>query len=339
MPGPSQGFALVMTRALAILCSVVGLAASAASLADSLAPVPAWCTAGGCAAVRATAWARPLGVPLPVVGVIFFATMLALSVSDAARVRRALAIVGGAGAIGLLGVQAFAIGRWCQLCLVADGAALVLAIAANGARAWPPPGRRVVGVVAVVGALAVVAPLVAPRDAAPAPAVATTLPDVVAREQVTGQVVVVDFVDFECPYCRALHARLVAAIADAGRPVRVVRKMVPLGLHAGALPAAIAWCCAERQGRGDAMADALLAAPPGQLTEEGCARLAAAIGLDLARYRADARSPGVRTQIDRDLADARAAGVRSLPTIYIGGVRFVGAAATVEELIGALRRA
>src|SRR5205814_1023402 len=125
----------------------------------------------------------------------------------------------------------------------------------------------------------------------------------------------------------------------SGRPVRVVRKMVPLPIHAGALPAAIAWCCAEAQGKGDAMAAALIAAPVAELTPAGCEQIAAGLGLDLDRYHRDAADPAIRARIDADTAAARAAGIHLLPTIYIGGQAFVGAGATVDELVLALRRA
>jgi protein-disulfide isomerase len=162
---------------------------------------------------------------------------------------------------------------------------------------------------------------------------------VIAREQEPGVAVVVDFIDFECPHCRAMHVTLDEALARFDSPVRVVRKMVPLPNHRGAMPAAIAWRCAELQGKGDEMADALLRAPVGQLTAEGCARLAERLGLDLARYQADAADPATRRRIAADLADARAAGVHSLPTIYIGDQPFIGAGASADELVAALRRA
>jgi predicted DsbA family dithiol-disulfide isomerase len=54
------------------------------------------------------------------------------------------------------------------------------------------------------------------------------------------------------------------------------------------------------------------------------------------QYRRDAASPDIRARIDRDLADARAAGVRHLPTIYINAHAFVGAAATVDDLVAAI---
>lgn len=333
---------------LAIALTLLGLAASAASLADSLSPAPTFCAETGCETVRATAWARPLGVPLPIIGVGFFATMLALSLLDMPRARGAFAIAGGLGALGLVGAQAFVIGAFCKLCLVADGSALaiaglVLAMRARPSLVWPSPGRTpgfgaMAAATLLLGALAIAAPLAlsSPPSPPPAPPSGPALPEVIVREQRPGQTTIVDFIDFECPFCRALHTRLTAAIARSNADVRVVRKMVPLARHDGALPAAIAWCCAEKQGKGDAMADALVAAPTSELTPAGCEAIAASIGCDMEQYRRDAASAEVRARIDRDVADARAAGVRSLPTIYIDAHAFVGAAATVEDLVAAI---
>jgi uncharacterized membrane protein/protein-disulfide isomerase len=328
---------------LAIAITLLGLAASAASLADSLAPAPAWCSAGGCATVRASAWAKPLGIPLPFVGVGFFSALLALSLLDVTRARRALAIAGAVGALGLISLQAFVIGAWCKLCLVADLSALSLGVLALVWRSWSPLPRAPVFGAFALGALAIAAPLALTDTSAPkppGPVAGAPLPEVVSREQHRGEVTIVDFIDFECPFCRMLHGRLNAAIdqtTKAGARVRVVRKMVPLvDKHPGALPAAIAWCCAEKQGKADAMAEALVAAPTEQLTTEGCEKLASQIGCDMDRYRHDAADPATKARIDHDIADARAAGVKSLPTVYIGATAFVGAAASTEQLVAAI---
>jgi predicted DsbA family dithiol-disulfide isomerase len=55
------------------------------------------------------------------------------------------------------------------------------------------------------------------------------------------------------------------------------------------------------------------------------------------RYRRDAGDPTTKARIDQDIADARAAGVRSLPTVYVGATAFVGAAASTEQLVAAIR--
>jgi predicted DsbA family dithiol-disulfide isomerase len=222
------------------------------------------------------------------------------------------------------------------------------------ARSWPRAGARWIAAAAPVAVLAVAIPLLMnPAGGGALPPVSALpsagLPVLDARDvaldhqpdEAQGGVQIVDYVDFQCPHCRAFHSRLVQAIdrAELERPVRVVRRMVPLPVHRGAMVAAIAWCCADAQGHGDAMAEALITAPIAELTAEGCERIAAALGLDLRRYRADAASAGVRARIQADLAAARAAGIRGLPTVWVGDHVFQGAEASVDELVAALRRA
>ncbi|HEY0253462.1 MAG TPA: DsbA family protein, partial [Kofleriaceae bacterium] len=107
---------------------------------------------------------------------------------------------------------------------------------------------------------------------------APVVPEVIAREQKPGVATIVDFVDFECPFCRRFAPTLDAAIASATVPVRLVRKMTPLKIHPHAMTAALAWCCADAQGKGDAMAKALFEAPVDKLTPEGCEQIAVDVG-------------------------------------------------------------
>lgn len=337
-----------LARIGAVGLGLLGLGVSAALLVDSLGPDAAFCAADGCGAVRESAWARPLGVPMPLVGMVFFAVSLGLTVAGtgAARARVMVALLGGAGAVGLLAVQGLLIGEWCRLCVVVDAAALGLAAVAVGSRRqeWQRVGGGALSAAAAVAVVAGGGPFVALRDdglvAVSRPVQShSDLPAPIAREQRAGTVAVVDFVDFECPHCRAFHTRLTEAMKQVEAPVHVVRKMVPLPQHRGAMPAAIAWSCADAQGRGDEMAEALFGAPTWRLTPEGCAEIAAEIGLDLDRYRADAADPATRQRIAADLDDARAARVESLPTVYIGRHAFVGAGASVSDLVAAFRRA
>jgi len=354
MAEESRGLARPIAAALAL----VGLAISAALLVDSLGPAPAFCAAEGCGAVRDTAWARPLGIPMPVLGVAFFAVALALVGAGprAARARLVVGVIGGAGGVGLLAIQALVIGAWCRLCVGADLTAIASAVLllhewhrsrTRRSTPWPRASARWIAAVGPIAVAAVALPFtrIHPAGGGTLPPVSASssagLPLPIAREQVRGQVAVVEFVDFECPHCRALHGRLRDALerADLDAPVRVVRRMVPIPQHPGAMPAAIAWCCADAQGRGDDMAEALIAAPIAELSPEGCEKIAATLGLDLARYRADAASAAVRARLEADLDAARATRVRALPTVYIGSQVFEGAAASTDELVAALRRA
>src|SRR5262249_38529094 len=174
-----------------------------------------------------------------------------------------------------------------------------------------------------------------------APVAPTTpgTPDVIARAQVPGKVTIVEFVDFECPFCRELAPKLAAAVERATAPVEVVRKMVPLRQHPHAHDAALAWCCADAQGKGDAMAAALFAAPPEQLTSEGCEQLALQVGCDRDRSRAALADPATEGRLARDLADAKAANIRGFPTVFIGLQRISGASHATDELAAAIAKA
>ena len=323
---------------IALLAAIAGLGASLASLYDYLGPAPAFCAEGGCATVRASAWAHPLGIPMPVLGIAFFGVMIALCFLDRPRVRVALAATGAAWAVALIALQAFVIHAWCKLCMIADPAAILVGIAVlAGAKTlrftWPRALAVVPGAAACVLALR----LVGVSGHAPPPVIPPGTPAFVVSAQKPGVVTIVELVDFECPFCRALAPKLTEALQATTVPVRVVRKMVPLPMHPHAMPAALAWCCAEAQGKGDAMADALFAAPVDDLTPEGCEKIAQRVGCDLDRYRRDL--PAMVGKVAADMLDARGGDVRSLPTVFVGTERLVGANHSTADLVAAVEHA
>lgn len=322
--------------------AVIGLGASIASLIDYLGASPTFCAETGCATVRESAWAHPLGVPMPVIGIAFFAAALVLGFVEAPRLRRALAIGGAAGALFLIGLQAFAIGAWCKLCMVADPAALGYAVAVlAGARAVRFTFARAVvapgAVLVTVGVLALWTGGAAAPASIAQPGLPPGTPDFVEKAQVPGAATVVEVVDFECPHCRRMQERLSSALARVTSPIRVVRKMFPLRGHPHAMPAAIAYCCADAQGKGEEMAAALFAARLEDLTAEGCEKLAAQVGCDVDRYRRE--RPQAEVRVAAEMAEVQAAGIHALPTLFIGGERIVGAGKSTDELTAMLEHA
>jgi protein-disulfide isomerase/uncharacterized membrane protein len=321
---------------VALVLSLVGFGASLASAVDYMATQPTFCAESGCATVRASAWAHPLGVPMPLLGLGFFAAMIALSFVERPGLRMLFAIGGAAWAIALIAIQALVIGAWCKLCMIADPIAIVLAMTIVAGARTLKPSLRIAGLaLPAIAALPLAFELL---GHAPPPPVAVSLrtPDVIAREQKPGVATVIDFVDFECPFCRKLAPVLDAAVATAKVPVRVVRKMTPLHIHAHAMTAALAWCCADEQGKGEAMASALFAAPVDKLTPEGCEQIAVDIGCDRVRYRKTLADPTTRERVVHDTADAKAAGVRGLPTIFVGTTGLGGADHDRAELTAAI---
>ncbi|HEU0031680.1 MAG TPA: vitamin K epoxide reductase family protein [Kofleriaceae bacterium] len=318
--------------------AIVGLAASIASVIDDLGPTATFCAEAGCQTVRSSDWAHPLGIPMSVLGVAFFATMVGLAFVARPALRRWLAIAGAAWAVWLIVLQAFVIDAWCKLCLVADPSAIVHAIAVVAGARTLRPGLRSIGLATpALGAAVLALALWTHHAPPPAPPPDAPLPGFVVEAQQPGKVTIVELVDFECPFCREMQRRLDHALAQTRVPVTVVRKMVPLPMHKGAIPAAIAWCCAELQGKGDEMARALFAADPEELTPAGCQRLAEQVGCDMERFRRDV--PAAQQRAIADFQQAKDAGIHQLPTLFIGHRRITGASLTADELVTEIERA
>ena len=141
-------------------------------------------------------------------------------------------------------------------------------------------------------------------------------------------VVVVEYGDFQCPYCVRVLA-LTDALLEERDDVALAFKHLPLSFHPAALPAALAVEAAAEQDRFWEMHDALFALGKGiadhvdrrsPVPEEGPVpfeALAADLGLDVDRFRADFRSERVRARVDADLAEARALGVSGTPTFFV----------------------
>lgn len=316
---------------LTVVLAAAALVASAILLVDYVKPAPVFCGAsGGCGRVQATIFARPLGVPLPAIGVIGMlgVGLTALVPGRAARIVQAvLASIGGLAALLFFGVQAW-MGAFCPFCAVVDGAAIALAVLSivRWRKGWDPPRGRLAPTVA---ALAMVASIGVPfAIGARLRAIPGDVPAVIADEmRLTGEgrVTVVDFVDFECPFCRMTHAELAPLLASRRDKVRVARKHVPLSMHSHAMDAAKAGCCGELLGKGEEMADALFEAPPQDLTPEGCERIAKEHGLDVDAFRACVDDPATLERIEKDKEAFRAVKGHGLPTIWIGAEKLEGA--------------
>jgi uncharacterized membrane protein/predicted DsbA family dithiol-disulfide isomerase len=331
---------------IVIAACAVALVASSLLLVDYVRPAPVFCGAeGGCGLVKRTVFAYPLGIPTPLIGIGGFLAIGLAQLLPGRRARIAQAVLGvvaGLVAAGLLVVQAM-MKTVCPFCFSADLSALVLLglSVARALRGWDPPvakGQLAGGVGALL--VAVVAPVVfgMSRKAIP-----TDVPPVIAdemRKTPRGQVTVVDFVDFECPFCRMTHADFGPILEQNKAKVRVARKHVPLRMHAHAMDAARAACCGERLGKADEMAEALFTAPITELTPEGCEDIAVKHGLDLARFKDCVKDPEIDARIRADGETFRAARGHGLPTIFIDGAKLEGAQerATLQTTLdGAIR--
>ena len=331
------------------LCALA-LAASAVLLVDYVRPAAVFCDPdGGCGAVKRTIFAYPMGIPTPLFGIGGFLAIGLAQLIPGPRARIAQATLASFGAVvaaGLLAVQA-SMKTLCPFCAVSDVSALLLfgLSVLRALRGWDPPeGRRQLAgaVVVICGALGL--PILVGMNKPPKP-VAVGLPPVIAdelRATPPGRVTIVDFVDFECPFCRMTHEQLAPLLAAHESQVRVVRKHVPLRMHAHAMDAAKAACCAERLGKGAEMAEALFTVPTEELTPEGCELLAVKFGLDSVAFRDCVKDPAIEARINADIDAFHAAHGHGLPTLFVGETKLEGSQdravleSTLESAIRAL---
>jgi uncharacterized membrane protein/predicted DsbA family dithiol-disulfide isomerase len=304
--------------------ALAALVFSSAAAAEYFTSHGAFCAPGsGCDAVRASAIGRTIGLALPPLGMIGFAGVVLATLSRSRRTRLfglAFALTGGLVGLVLIALQAFVVRAFCWLCTGADLCALAAGVCAlpllRRTPAWREDSARAAG---AWRAALVVAAFAPPAWAVSQP---TRIPAYVRSLGEAGKINVIEFSDFECPFCRALHPVLSAAIAPYGTRVHFVRETFPLKGHVHAREAARAYLCARMQGRGDAMADWLFGA--GDLSAANCTKAAAALGLDLSRFIACLVDPATEATVARDAAEIEAADFRGLPTVWIGAQRILG---------------
>jgi len=133
----------------------------------------------------------------------------------------------------------------------------------------------------------------------------------------------VEFTDYQCPYCRRFQAEVWPRIkhdyVDTGKVLFIVRDL-PLPFHAAARPAAEAAHCAAEQGRFWPMHDALLA-KGADLTAKGIEEHARALKLDVNRFNTCVAAGKYAGAIAHNAAEARALGLRGTPSFVIGRVQ------------------
>lgn len=138
------------------------------------------------------------------------------------------------------------------------------------------------------------------------------------------KVTVVEFADFECPFCRVISpilARLVKELAPQG--VSLVFKNYPVSSHPRALPAARGGWAAHQLGRFWELHDQLYRQAP-RLSDADLERAARSVGLVLAAWNAARQQARAEQVIAADKAEGLRAGVQGTPTIYVNGKQYHG---------------
>ena len=144
-----------------------------------------------------------------------------------------------------------------------------------------------------------------------------------------------EYGDYECPFCEQAHQVVTALQARLGPRVRFVFRHFPLAeIHPRALPAAEAAEAAGAQSRFWEMHD-LLFEHQSALREADLPALARRLGLDLPRFVTETAGHVHRARIREDFMSGVRSGVTGTPTFFINGIRHDGRW-DVEALSGAL---
>jgi protein-disulfide isomerase len=147
--------------------------------------------------------------------------------------------------------------------------------------------------------------------------------------------VMVEYTDFQCPFCQQFHntafAQIKANYIDTGK-IRFVSRDFPLDFHENARRAATAGRCAAEQGKYWEMRHVMIV-NASQLKPDNLASYAGQVKMDVPKFKTCLDSDKFKAQIDQDVAEGGVAGVQGTPSFVLGtmdkdkleGVRIVGA--------------
>lgn len=136
-------------------------------------------------------------------------------------------------------------------------------------------------------------------------------------------ITIVEFSDFQCPFCRNSQSVIREVLKAYKSDVRFLFKHLPLESHSQAFTSARAAFCAGEQGAFWKYHDALFASE--DLSVETLDKLASSLRLDLTKFGSCMKSERSREAVQKDLAEARRFGIDSTPTFVINGRLFRGA--------------
>ena len=141
---------------------------------------------------------------------------------------------------------------------------------------------------------------------------------------VDAPVTVVEFSDFECPYCLAMFSTLRTLREEYGKKIRLVFRQFPLNsIHPRAQKAAEASLCAADQGKFWEMHDSMFE-NQGDLEVSDLESRAEVLGLDVTRFQSCLSDAQHADRVKEDVAAGTAAGVTGTPAIFVNGRPLLG---------------
>ena len=171
----------------------------------------------------------------------------------------------------------------------------------------------------LVVAVLLLLPLAAAAQTPPGTIVETSADGPFVLGRADAPVTMVEFVDYECSFCRRYHAqvyeRLKKEFVDTGL-VRYVVRDFPMEIHKNSVTTARAARCGAQQGKFWEMRHALLVAK--RLDVDGVVEAGGSVGLDPAKLRDCVVNAKVNASIKQDREEGLRIGVEAAPTFVIG---------------------
>jgi len=150
-----------------------------------------------------------------------------------------------------------------------------------------------------------------------------------ARGPDEARITIVEFSDYQCPYCARAEPVIADVMARYPEDVRFVYRHLPLAMHSDARGASEAAICAEAQGRFWEFHE-LLFSNQRALTPEDLSAYAAELDLDSAAFEACLQEETTAERVRLDMAAAREVGVTGTPAFFVNGIPFHGARPVAE---------
>lgn len=175
-----------------------------------------------------------------------------------------------------------------------------------------------------------VAPSPTPSPEAPAPAAGPVKPVDEKTDYIRGnknaKVTLIEYSDYECPFCLRHEATMAQALKDFPNDVRIVYRNFPLSFHPQAQKAAEAAECAGRQGKFWEMHDEIFKAnSAGTMSVEKWKEVAGSLKLDVAKFNKCLDGGEASAKVAQDEDEGASAGVAGTPGTFVNGELVEGA--------------
>jgi protein-disulfide isomerase len=137
-------------------------------------------------------------------------------------------------------------------------------------------------------------------------------------------ITIVEFSDFQCPFCSRAESVVDEVMKKYGNKVHLVYRDYPLSFHPFAEKAAIASECAKDQGKYWEMHNAMFG-NQSKLAVPDLVETAGGLGMDKDKFKTCLDSDKFKSEVQHDFQDGQKYGVSGTPTFFINGIMIVGA--------------